>query len=48
MQEEATDIESYLSQNGVMKARLKAPKTIRFYADTIYVEFPQNPACGSL
>ena len=26
MQEEATDIESYLSQNGVMKARLKAPK----------------------
>ncbi|HRG83060.1 MAG TPA: LPS export ABC transporter periplasmic protein LptC [Chitinophagaceae bacterium] len=42
MQEEATDIESYLSQNGVMKARLKAPKMIRFYADTIYVEFPKT------
>lgn len=42
MQEEATDIESYLSQNGVMKARLKAPKMIRFYADTIYVEFPNS------
>ncbi|MBK6826685.1 MAG: LPS export ABC transporter periplasmic protein LptC [Chitinophagaceae bacterium] len=42
MQEEATDIDSYLSQNGVMKARLKAPKMIRFYADTIYVEFPQT------
>ena len=37
MQEEATDIDSYLSQNGVMKARLKAPKMIRYYADTIYV-----------
>ena len=42
MQEEATDIESYLSQNGVMKARLKVPKMIRFYADTIYVEFPKT------
>lgn len=42
MQEEATDIDSYLSQNGVMKARLKAPKMIRFYADTIYVEFPKT------
>lgn len=42
MQEEATDIDSYLSQNGVMKARLRAPKMIRFYADTIYVEFPKT------
>ena len=42
MQEEATDIDSYLSQNGVMKARLKAPKMIRYYADTIYVEFPKT------
>lgn len=42
MQEEATDIDSYLSQNGVMKARLKAPSMIRYYADTIYVEFPRS------
>lgn len=42
MQEEAIDIDSYLSQNGVMKARLKAPLMIRVYADTIYVEFPKT------
>ena len=42
MQEEATDIDSYLSQNGVMKARLRAPSMIRYYADTIYVEFPRS------
>ena len=43
MTEEATDIDSYLSQNGVMKARLKAPLMIRVYADTgTFVEFPRN------
>lgn len=42
MKEEAIDIDSYLSQNGVMKARLKAPLMIRVYADTIYVEFPKT------
>jgi len=42
MKEEATDIDSYLSQNGRMKARLKAPRMIRVYADTVYVEFPQT------
>lgn len=42
MKEEATDIDSYLSQNGTMKARLKAPLMIRVYADTVYVEFPKT------
>lgn len=42
MKEEATDINSLLSQNGVMKARLRAPKMIRVYADTVYVEFPET------
>lgn len=42
MKEEATDIDSYLSQNGSMKARLRAPQMIRYYADTIYVEFPKT------
>lgn len=42
MKEEAVDIDSYLSQNGVMKARLKAPLMIRVYADTVYVEFPKT------
>ncbi len=42
MKEEAVDIDSYLSQDGKMKARLKAPLMIRVYADTIYVEFPKT------
>lgn len=43
MTEEATDIDSYLSQNGVMKARMKAPLMIRVYADTgTFVEFPKT------
>jgi len=42
MKEEAVNIDSYLSQDGKMKARLKAPLMIRVYADTIYVEFPKT------
>jgi LPS export ABC transporter protein LptC len=42
MQEEATHIESYLSQGGKMKARLKAPLMLRVMADTQYVEFPRS------
>lgn len=42
MTEEAIEVDSYLSQNGKMKARLKAPLMIRAQADTIYVEFPKN------
>ena len=45
MKEVATDIESYLSQEGKMKAKLKAPLMIRVEADTIYVEFPQTLHC---
>jgi LPS export ABC transporter protein LptC len=42
MKEEATDIESYLSQSGKMKAKLKAPLMYRVNADTLYVEFPNT------
>ena len=42
LQEEARDVESFLSQDGKMKARLKAPLMIRVAADTIYFEFPQS------
>lgn len=42
MQEEAVNIESWLSQDGKMKARLKAPLMIRVAADTVYVEFPNS------
>jgi LPS export ABC transporter protein LptC len=42
MKEEAIDIESYLSQDGIMKAKLKAPLMLRVAADTLYVEFPNT------
>lgn len=42
MQEEATQVDSYLSQGGLMKARLQAPLMLRVYADTMYVEFPKT------
>ena len=42
MQEEATSIESYISQEGKMKAKLKAPLMLRVMADTLYVEFPKS------
>jgi LPS export ABC transporter protein LptC len=42
MKEEAIDIESYLSQDGKMKAKLKAPLMLRVAADTLYVEFPNT------
>ncbi len=40
--EEAKNIQSYLSQNGVLKAKLVAPVMIRFEGDTVYTEFPQR------
>jgi LPS export ABC transporter protein LptC len=40
MVEEARNIESYLSQEGAMKAKLTAPLMLRVLADTVYVEFP--------
>jgi hypothetical protein len=42
MKEEAIKIEGYLSQEGKMKAKLKAPLMYRVMADTIYVEFPNT------
>jgi LPS export ABC transporter protein LptC len=42
MTEEAKDIESFLSQDGRMRARLKAPAMLRVFTDTLYVEFPNT------
>ena len=42
LKEEAIKIEGYLSQEGKMKAKLKAPLMLRVTADTIYVEFPNT------
>lgn len=42
MVEEATNIESYLSQEGDMKAKLTAPLMYRVLKDTLYVEFPNT------
>lgn len=42
MKEEAIKIEGYLSQDGKMKAKLKAPLMLRVEADTLYVEFPNT------
>jgi len=42
MKEEATQVDSYFSQNGKMKARLQAPYMVRVSTDTVYVEFPRN------
>jgi len=42
MTEEARDVVSYLSQQGIMRARLRSPLMIRVMADTQYVEFPQT------
>lgn len=42
MTEEATDVVSYLSDHGVMKAKLTAPYMLRVLADTEYIEFPSS------
>ena len=42
MKEEAINVESYLSQSGKMKAKLKAPLMYRVSTDTLYVEFPNS------
>lgn len=42
MREEATDIISFLSQGGRLKAKLKSPLMYRVAADTLYVEFPNT------
>lgn len=40
--EEGRQIESYLSQNGKVKAKLMAPLMLRYQKDTAKVEFPQT------
>jgi len=42
MVEEGHNITSYLSQEGVMRAKLTSPLMLRVLADTIYVEFPKS------
>jgi len=42
LKEEARTIESYLSQGGVMKAKLTAPLMYRYQRDTIINEFPET------
>jgi LPS export ABC transporter protein LptC len=42
MKEEAINMESFFSQDGKMKARLKAPLMLRVQADTLYTEFPNT------
>lgn len=42
LKEEAKIVESYLSQGGVMKAKLTAPIMYRYQRDTVYTEFPNT------
>ncbi len=42
LREEAKTIESYLSQSGVMKAKLVAPLMYRYQRDTVFTEFPNT------
>lgn len=42
MLEEAKQIESYLSEKGVVKAKLTSPYMLRRQADSAYMEFPQT------
>lgn len=42
MVEEATNIQSLLSQGGKMKAKLTSPLMLRYTADTVYTEFPKT------
>ena len=40
--EEATNVETFFSQNGKLRARLHAPLMIRSQSDTTYTEFPKT------
>ena|SRR5256885_1986083 len=42
MVEEGKIVESYLSQEGKVKAKLMAPLMLRYEGDTIHVDFPQT------
>lgn len=45
MKEEATNVVSYMSQDGELRAKLTAPQMIRTNDDTISVEFPRTLHC---
>src|SRR5688572_19257248 len=40
--EEGVDVETFLSQDARIKARLTAPFMLRYIADSPYVEFPRS------
>lgn len=42
LKEEATKVESYLSQDGKVKAKLTAPLMLRVTTTYVYVEFPNS------
>lgn len=45
LREEASQVESYLSQGGALRAKLLAPRMVRMSADTVYAEFPKTLHC---
>jgi len=45
MKEEASNVVSYMSQDGQLRAKLTAPLMIRTNSDTITVEFPSKLHC---
>ncbi|NOT52513.1 MAG: LPS export ABC transporter periplasmic protein LptC [Chitinophagaceae bacterium] len=45
LKEEAINIESLLSQDGKLKAKMTAPLMQRYFGDTIYAEFPKSLHC---
>lgn len=40
--EEARNVEAFFSQNGTLKAKLRAPLMLRAREDTVYTEFPNT------
>ncbi len=42
MVDEAYQVQSFLSQNGQLRAALKAPYMLRYSADTAFLEFPRT------
>jgi LPS export ABC transporter protein LptC len=45
LKEEAYQVESMLTQEGKLRARLRAPLMTRTFSDTIYAEFPNSLHC---
>lgn len=45
LREEATGVQSFLSQDGIIKAKLTAPLMYRSFGDTVYTHFPNTLHC---